>query len=575
MPEEDRNKFFRIEQPVDELETNPVCREASSTLFWQVFFGLKELSAVIEIERDVQSMEQVGYSFDQAFSAVIGEENRDKEAALLALFRKDYREKNWQSVPPSLIQQHPWIGLDVAILGRIFNVLLGLDRESVMDIKGGGQDRLLSVAFAQLHLATILLRAVSKISWGGPEAAENLISLGERAFAYIYEYPDLYGGTVLSERQALRLLEQAGYIITPITSEQNNTIDFTESTPKPPLQEQREESLSAVMSLFLNEQFKAHRIHNRNEEALSCFGTAVHLLARATSALEGELSLQAAVDCCEDIFLCKSAVRDWQSVANACSLVLGSLSEYPDSYDLHILQDVLDKQGWAWPAISYWQRASTRADNEMSPTQFKQLQDLEKQSAHLSRLKNDFLEDSTSSLEPESLRALIQGEIAWYESQPAGGRIEATANELRHVFESELRVLIFERAKDTVSQILHNQELRRRLNIESRDTSRLSLREMAILLTEAGNTHSLAALGIRELVEGFPISREDKDFLCVYLPQYLHTLSDVRRSSEHPSRSDAVQLRSKTRDVRRKALGIGDKSYLKRLSAIKKAVCRV
>ena len=440
-----------------------------------------------------------------------------------------------------------------------------------MNTKEDGQDKLLSVAFTQLHLATILLRVISKISWGSPEVAEDLISLGERAFEYIREYHELYAGSLLSERQALQLLEQHGYIFGPILPEERTTTNFIEPPPKSPLQEQREESLSAVMSLFLNEQFKANRKRNRNEEALSSFAMAVALWAGSTSSLEGELDLQAAVDCCGDIFLNKSAVHDWESVANSCCLVVDNLSEIPDNGDL-VLQDVLDKHGWSWSAVSYWQRASTLAEMEMTPPQLKQVLDNQRNSFHLDRLKNDFLEDFINALEPDSLKALIQAEKNWHESQPMGGRVEATANELRLVFERELIVLIFDLAREPVNQILQNPELRNRLKIQSKDTSRLSLREMAILLTEAGNTHSLTGLPIRELVECFPISRKDKDFLYVRLPRYLHDLSNVRRSSEHPSRSDAIQLRGRTRVMRRKALGIGEESYLVRLLTIKKAV---
>ena len=96
VPKEDDKRFFRIEQTVGELEKNPICQEASSTLFWQVFFGLEELSAVIEFERDVQAWEI---------------EPSDKEP-LLAAVRKTYRFK----------AQNQWVGLDIAILNRIFNV---------------------------------------------------------------------------------------------------------------------------------------------------------------------------------------------------------------------------------------------------------------------------------------------------------------------------------------------------------------------------------------------------------------------------------------------------------------------
>ncbi|MCL0057597.1 hypothetical protein M1N05_00810 [Dehalococcoidales bacterium] len=177
----------------------------------------------------------------------------------------------------------------------------------------------------------------------------------------------------------------------------------------------------------------------------------------------------------------------------------------------------------------------------------------------------------TELLEAESLKALIQAEVAWHESQPAGGRIEATANELRLVFESELRALILKPAGESVNQVLRNRELTKPLNIKSKDNRGLSLREMAILLTEAGKTNSVAGLPIRQLIERFPLNQKDKDFLYVDLPNYLHKLSDVRRLGEHPRRSDAVQLRSRARDVRRKALGIGEESYLVRLLTIKRA----
>ncbi len=544
--EEDRNRFFRIEQTIGELESSPTCREASSTLFWQVFFGLKEVSSVIEFERTVESSEI---------------EPSVKEQ-LLALVRKEW----------SGVVQHTWAGLDSAILDRISNLVSGLNRESVTDAKEDGQDKLISVAFTQLHLATILLRVISKISWGSPEVAEDLISLGEKAFDYVREHDELYEGSLLSERQALQLLEQAGYIFTPIASEEMDTTNFTE-LPKSPLQEQRKESLSAVMSLFLNEQFKANRKRGRNEEALSSFAMAAALWAGSTSSLEGELSLQAAVDCCEDIFLNKSAVRDWKGVANSCCLIVDNLSEFSDSSDL-VMQDVSDRQGRSRSAATHWERVSTLAEMEMTPSQLTQALDNHKKSIHFNRLKNDFLEDFINLLEPESLKALIQTELVWDESQPMGGRIEATANELRLVFERELTVLVFDRARQAVNQILRNQELRKRMRIESKDTSRLSLREMAILLTEAGDNHSLTVFPIRELIERFPIGRKEKDFLYLDLPRYLHDLSDVRRSGEHPGRSDAIQLRSKTRLVRRKALGIGEESYLVRLLTIKKAASR-
>jgi hypothetical protein len=537
VPEEDRKRFFRIEQTIGELENNPICQEASSTLFWQVFLGLKKGSATIEFMKNVQSIEP----------------SPSKEALSAEL-----REK--------------YIGPAHAKLDRIFNVLLGLNREPMTNVREGGQDRLLSVAFTQLHLATALLTSISKISWGSPEVAENLISLGERAFKYISEHNELYAGSLLSERQALQFLAQAGYSVTHVAPNEMNTTTFT-GLDKSPLQEQREESFSEVMSLFLNEQFKAHRKRGRNEEALSSFAMAVALWAGSTSSLEGELSLQAAVDCCEDIFLNKTAVRDWESVANACSLVMENLAEFPDSSNF-VLQDVLDKPGRPWLAVSYWQRAITLAEMEKSPTQIKETFDLLNQSTHFNRLKNDFLEDFFNVLEPESLKALIQAERDWHESQPMGGRIEATANELRLVFERELTVLIFNRAREPVNQLLGNQESRKKLGIESKDTSRLSLREMAILLTDAGNNGSFTGLPIRELIERFPISRKDKDFLYVDLPRYLQDLNNVRRSGEHPSRSDAIQLRSRTRVVRRKALGIGEESYLVRLLTIKKAACR-
>lgn len=572
VPAVDRHRFPDIERSIGELETNPLCREASSTLFWQVSFGLQQLSDVLEVERKVQATRIPGYSFDEALSALVSAGEVSQDLALQAqiranpAMRKALQEELKLNLPP-------WIGFDTSTLDRILDVSTRLKPGSVMDMEESGEDTLLCAAFTQLHMLTALLIGISEGSWSSWEFAEDLLSWGQLAYGYVLNHTELYGGIVLSERRAVQLLQEAGYTVRQIQDDQSSVVDLT-SPPASTLQEQREQSLCAVMSLFLNEQFKEHRRHNRNEEALLCFGTAVRLWGRSTSALEGKLCLQLAVDCCEDVYLGRSSVRDWQQVAEACWLISASLSDFPESDDLNAMDYVSDKQGWQWPAVSYWERAGTRAENEMSPAEFKRFQDLERESAHLVRLRSDFLGDLITVLEPESLRALVQAEVAWHESQPVGGRMEAMPNELRHVFETELRALVFNQAGGILSQILCNQALRDRLNVKSKHPERLSLREMAILLTEAGKTDSLAGPGMRRFIANLSISAADKGFLCADLPRYLHDLSDVRAKWEHPRNTDVRRLRDKTRDVRRRALGIGGKSYLERLLAIKNAARR-
>jgi hypothetical protein len=56
VPEEDRKRFFRIEQTIGELDNNPFCREASSTLFWQIYFILQNLKDPIDLYRNAQAI---------------------------------------------------------------------------------------------------------------------------------------------------------------------------------------------------------------------------------------------------------------------------------------------------------------------------------------------------------------------------------------------------------------------------------------------------------------------------------------------------------------------------------------
>lgn len=98
--EQDRSRFFRVEQTIGALEDNPILREAASTLFWQVFFYLE----AVETARPISGLEELISSADPATC----------EKAMVELERLKAQ------------LQGEWANFDLTLLNRIHNTSLML-----------------------------------------------------------------------------------------------------------------------------------------------------------------------------------------------------------------------------------------------------------------------------------------------------------------------------------------------------------------------------------------------------------------------------------------------------------------
>ena len=521
VPEKDRNSCFRIEQSLGELENNTRCREAASTLFWQIYF------------RQYAENTDLSILLNSVYDLVVEEAKRRKAEA--------------------------------------------------------ADPGLQSSAFVTLHLVTILLRAVRDQRWGSGELVDDLVRIGASAFGVL---PDSdYNWTIKRLRDVKKRLASASLHLSDV-----GTTDRIAITGPPPpslseTEELRQQALSAVAAMFCNEVFRSRRATDKCQEALEYFAWASSLWCEATHDVErpmlgGELSLQEAVDCFESLTQSHSAVSSWGTVAESCGLICDSLEYFPFALDLWVYDDIAllsdqelkDRNGQTWTAISYWRRAATRAEFEMTPTEFVESRRIETNTGHAHRLNRDFFGEDWDTLENDTRRALLQMEINWYEGHDMGGRPEEAAGELRLAFEYEVRAAVFATSRP-VESMLEDPTLMKDLGFVA---VTLPLRKMLILLREAGKENSLKALHLRQVVEGSSLPPGDKKFLYEELPGYLEELVDIRNKVVHPEywRSyssknglgEVKRDRDNVRKVREKALGIGGPSYLRRLISIKKVM---
>jgi hypothetical protein len=550
VPEKYRKQYFRLEQTMGSLEVDPLCLNACSTLFWQLYFSIKRF---IEIKNFNDQTENIRRQYEDL---VASGDNTSEEIKVLSDQVEAILE---ESRKPINERMGEWSGFDFSMLDRAHRVLI--DHYSGSNVLEN-TPKLSDQAYICLHLAAILLRARRLVSWGSTEIQEELIREGELAFNLLQ---DRFTDITYSSRRINKVIipedsiKPGAEIETLTLSKELDAEEY----------EQQKDSLTTVAYYFLVEAFWFHKEHQDYLKALYMYATHKAFLSASNSALEYEKTDQNGANCFESILINKSTVSDWKSVVEWCSIVADNIDQ--------IDPEIKDIRGLVWPPVQYWTRASTLAENEMSPSEYVKVQRIERIQIHDTRMKRDFLGELFELLEPRSKQALRSAEMFWYQGQDMDGRIEGAANELRHVFEWELRALIFKRTNSSIKNMLLDTKLREKLHLDSnyfnQPIDKLSLWDMSKLLQEARNSNFPPILPVREVIEGFHIDRKSKDFLYNDLPIYLMDLvKNVRNLSEHPAGTDITLLVNRLGEMRRKALGIGGESYIVKLLNIKKAI---
>jgi len=549
-------------QALLDLEADYKCRGAAADLFWRIEFHLDRLQHLDRVRSDFLNMQlllQEDYGMHSEVEVTVGElrhiaEQLNMPEGMLRRMAEWLNMSEGEHRAAMVKRLNPF-------LNRIHDLVRNIQSSS-RELASRLKDEWEASAFVQLHLVTILLRAIRKEMWGSLDLVDELVDIGEKAFEL----------TLPDEDKWLFWTESKIYDIEALLREQG--VDFespggaTAHEETSPTEEQRRKSLWGVSAMFYNEAFKVKFDSGADEEALTCFAKACRLWQESGSGLSGELNLVEAGNCFERLRLTRSAVSSWKTVAESCNLIRDSLEIFPESEDLKTDLEILDRQKRPWVALAYWQYAATLAESEMSPTEFKKVLDSRKEGEISERIKLDFLEEDYELLEGDSLKALIEMEDTWYNAPLRGGRREAAVNELRLVFEHEVDAAVFRQIRKSIDNVLANGEKKRKLHLNSRPGGKLSLQDMATLLELAGNKHALEGLAVRRYIESLPLSSSDTNFLVSELPAYLHKLARARAKPEH---REKVLLET-IKGLRRTALGISEPSYLRNLLNIKKIV---
>jgi len=546
VPEADQRP--NSEQALLDLETDCTCRGAAADLFWHIESDLDRLQNLDGERNDYRQALQ----FLQEYPG-----NSAEETAEAIRILEERLNLSDDELRASIIEGLP------TLLNRIHELVQEMQSSS-RGLASRPEDEWVASAFVQLHLVTILLRAIRKKLWGSSDLVDDLVDIGERAFKLAL--PD--------EDEWLFWTESKFYGIKASLREQGVDVESSggataHGVPLPP-EELRKQALWVVSAMFCNEAFKAKFNSGADEEALSCFAKACRLWQASWCGLSGELELTEAAECFERLQLTRSAVSSWKAVAESCNLICDSLATFSESEDLQADLEILDRQKRPWMALAYWQHAATCAEGKMTGTETTEYVDNVRTKRDLQRLKLDFLEEDLGLLERSSLKALIQAENTWYESPAMGGRHEGMVNELRLVFEHEVDATVFRdrQVRKSIDNILADREKKKKLYLNSRPGAKLSLQDMATFLELAGKEDALEGLAIRSYIKSLSLPDGDRDFLVSKLPEYLRKLAGARAKPEH---RETVPLET-MKSLRRTALGIGEPSYLRKLLNIKKAV---
>ncbi len=260
-----------------------------------------------------------------------------------------------------------------------------------------------------------------------------------------------------------------------------------------------------------------------------------------------EFNIQEAADIFEEIKRHPRGVNDWSNVKLYCE-VLQYLG-YRELYDL--LDGIKDSTGEEFPAVEYWGKAITFAEERMqvvnSPFHILTREAQERAETE-ERLKRDFLSaDSWRELPGEAWKILVDAEIAWTHNRP-----DNMTKEIRPFLEIVLpSVFVF--LRPTTGE---------------RSDSRLPLTIMRDDIR--GNPV------VQAFIRGMKIQEQDRQWITSHLPTFLSEVIHLRnyfekeRHRERPPEKEK-DMRLRAISVRRDLLGMGCEGVLPRLMKIKKA----
>lgn len=253
----------------------------------------------------------------------------------------------------------------------------------------------------------------------------------------------------------------------------------------------------------------------------------------------GEFDIQEVVDLFREIKNHRQSVKDWKLIAESCALLqyFGLAEQFYDPWGI-----VEDGEGRsAVTAVEFWAGAEAFAEQQMSPSEFRQYLEEKERTEAQERLKRDFFDGGLWEVFEDDTRAKLEEAEHHWEKKQFGDMV----NDLSMAAQSELPAMF-----PFLKQALHQAE-------------RSELRQMAYLLTVDTMTQaSIKGLKLSKGDEG------DENFVLEKLPRHLKDLASARVPASHLI--PQVAQSKNPQEIRKLWLGINQPGILPHLARIKK-----
>jgi len=226
------------------------------------------------------------------------------------------------------------------------------------------------------------------------------------------------------------------------------------------------------------------------------------------------------------------------------------------------------------PGEVYLEQQISFCDGRLSHKEILQVVEQQKRDYQEKRLRTDFFGDLWWDLELGTRERVISAEYEWYDGFDRRSYVRSAIEHYSAALEIELRALVFsvDEVRRCVKGIIDKQRddrsYRRSMQINSRTAESLNLKDISKLLRYAMENRKDVE-PIRKAILALPVAEHKKALFSQgqFLEDLLHVYL-LRIDSTHTLENPDILLR--TRDLRRRILGIGCDGYLVSLATMKK-----
>jgi len=424
-------------------------------------------------------------------------------------------------------------------------------------------------AVAQLVVASTLLTLHRLGLWQGAGLMPELVESGSNAFKRVPF--EAHGVLFISSRLVRLFMQQLDW--EPTSSLQDDS--DSGSTDEPSTSDVKlQASVASITAQLWVSAFELEMGRADYLAALEAFAMSAACLAWSESAFSIFLKQADAATCYR--LLTSEASRlesgGWRRISEACYLIGDALdADSPDLEGDSPEPPIKWPKAYTWNAKQFWAHAARESENRMSPSDLVAALDQAQTAEHVTRLQIDFLGTLFEAMTESSRNALVQAEKVWYTSDRDFGRRMAAVHEYRHVFEYELREMLFVHTWQIVKRLLQENPEGRRGKVP-RTIEALSLGDMIWVIEKLKNLDTSTAR-LRTALQSIGVSQTIILTIASEVLPAMRDVNNIRNDDEHGTKTEKALL-TELAKARKAILGIGQKGAVAALLDIKKGLTR-